>query len=600
MPDEKNIRVLIVDDQPAKRLMIKEVLSGLNLTLLEAESGKEALRILLQMEVAVILMDVVMPQMNGYETAKLIRARPSSQQTPILFITASDPTELGAQTGYLVGGVDFIFHPVIPGVLRSKVLAFCDFYRHKARIVEQAAQLTAQNKTLQDQLDESKRLRHDPLTGLPNRYHLEELLGQTIAKEPESPFCLLLLNLDRFREINDTLGFLYGDLLIKRVAVRVQDRVAGQSCTVARLDGNTFAIVLLKGDLRAAMQEAQKIISVLTSPFSLNGMEVHVEGCIGIAIYSDHGRDAHALIQRADVAVQLAKGAGKSIEVYSKEKDRHSPRRLALIAGLPRAMEENQLFLEYQPKLDIQTGRCVGVEALLRWNHPEYGLILPNEFVRSAEQTGLIQSLTVWVLQEAFKQYCVWNPNRDKIGMAVNLSARNLHDPHLTSALSTLLSVSGIDPHLIKLEIVESTMMIDSESVRETLAQIGKMGLSLSIDDFGTGYSSLSYLKRLPVSEIKIDQSFVADMMTDETEAQIVHAVIQLAHDLVIAVVAEGVEDQATWDALRALGCDIAQGYYISRSLSAEALAHWLANLQKGGQNGVTGSGPSVKGKALD
>ncbi len=443
-------------------------------------------------------------------------------------------------------------------------------------LIEQIDLLTASNKVLQGQLDESKRLSKDPLTGLPNRNFLESFLSRRIGEMPDRPFYLLLLNLGCFREVNDTLGFQYGDLLIKRVVARLQNFVSCEPETVARLDGNTFAIVLFEKNLLAATQEAQKILSVFTEPFLLDGIAVYVEGSIGISVYPDHGRQINTLIQHADVAVHLAKESINSYEVYSEEKDKNSVRHLALLSGLPRAMDENQLFLLYQPKLSMQTSRCVGVEALLRWNHPQYGLIMPNEFIRPTERTGLIKPLTEWVLQEAFNQYSIWNKNGDSIDIAVNLSARNVQDPRLIPYLATLFSKSGIDPHRLKLEITEGTIMVDSEWVTQFFTQLNKLGVCVSIDDFGTGYSSLSYLKKLPVNEIKIDQSFVMDMQNDESTAMIVHAIIELAHRLVTPVVAEGVENQETWDALKALGCDMAQGYFISYPLSAEAMSCWL------------------------
>lgn len=390
--------------------------------------------------------------------------------------------------------------------------------------------------------------------------------------------------MERFEEVNDTL-VRYGDSLIKRIAERVQDIVSGN--TVARLDGNTFAIILSENGLPNVMDKAQEILSALARPFSIEGLAVYVEGSIGIASYPTHGLQANTIMQRADVAVHLTKMSGKAYAVYSQEKDEHSARRLALMAALFIAIEANQLFLQYQPKLSMQTGRLVGVEALIRWQHPQYGLILPNEFIPPAEQTGLIKPLTDWVLKETFKQCVNWKQKGFEIGIAVNLSARNIEDPNLVPYISTLFSMSGIAPRLLKLEIVESVIMADPERAAQVLVQFSQMGVLSSIDDFGTGYSSLGYLKKLPVSELKIDKSFIKDMLTEEATAQIVHAIIELAHRLIISVVAEGVEDQETYDALKALGCDVVQGYHISRPLSADDLLSWL---EKTGV-GVAGAG---------
>jgi EAL domain-containing protein (putative c-di-GMP-specific phosphodiesterase class I) len=315
----------------------------------------------------------------------------------------------------------------------------------------------------------------------------------------------------------------------------------------------------------------------LDEPFSLSGVQLEIDASIGIALAPEHGSDADTLLRRADVAMYVAKRSNSGFGFYTVDQDQHSPMRLAMVAELRRAIERNELSLYFQPKVDLRTGQVSCVEALVRWQHARHGLLGPDLFVPIAEQTGLIRPLSRWVLDAALRQVNRWRQSGLDLAVAVNLSMRNLHDPEIADMIRQLLVRWGVPPASLTVEITESSLMADAARAMEVLERLRAMGISVSIDDFGTGYSSLSYLKRLPVHELKLDKSFVGTMASDSNDAAIVRSTLGLAHDLGLSVVAEGVEDQATWDLLNGLGCDVAQGYYISRPLPSREVGLWLS-----------------------
>jgi diguanylate cyclase (GGDEF)-like protein/PAS domain S-box-containing protein len=408
---------------------------------------------------------------------------------------------------------------------------------------------------------------HDPLTGLPNRTLLADRLDRALAasRRRGRSAGLLLMDLDRFKEINDTLGHKAGDQILEQVARRLQV-VLRDSDTVARLGGDEFAIVVPDID---GVEEAElvttKVLEVLDGPFELGGLALHVDASVGIAVAPAHGNDAALLLQRADVAMYRAKGLVSGYAVYAAEEDENRLQRLALMAELRAAVEDDQLALHYQPVVAGATGEVVGVEALVRWRHPERGVLPPGWFIPLAEQTGLIKPLTLWVLDAALRQVRRWRQEGIQTNVAVNLSARLLHDPDLLAHVSWSLSDAELEADVLDLEVTESAVMANPEGALEVITDLSRKGVRFTIDDFGTGYSSLGYLKRLPVHQIKIDRSFVVDMLDDESDASIVRSVIELAHGLGVLVVAEGVEDAATHDRLVSYGCDYLQGFFLGR-----------------------------------
>ncbi len=418
---------------------------------------------------------------------------------------------------------------------------------------------------------------HDSLTDLPNHAYLEERLQQALsdARARGQSLAVLLLDLDRFREINDALGFHQGDLLLKDVGRRIRS-VLKEDELVARMRGDEFGILLEVSDADHAAETALRILDALGAPFTMSGLLLNVSAAVGISLFPQHGSEATRLIRYADVAMRQAKKSGKGHTFYTAEQDEGGLKRLALAGELRRAIEEDELVLHYQPKIDMRTGQVCGAEALVRWIHPQQGMIPPDEFIPLAEHTGLIKPLTDWVVEAALRQSSVWRHAGVALPVAVNLSARNLRDTELLSKMTRLVAAWGAEAGWLELEITESAVMDDPEGALEILKRLSKLGFTLSIDDFGTGYSSLGYLKKLPVNAVKIDKSFVIDMLKNADSAAIVRATVVLAHDLGLKVVAEGVENQTTWNRLAVLGCDVAQGYHISKPLPAEQFKAWL------------------------
>jgi diguanylate cyclase len=415
---------------------------------------------------------------------------------------------------------------------------------------------------------------YDPLTELPNRNLLYERLEQALVTTGQ-PLALMLLDLDHFKDINDTMGHQMGDLLLQQVGSRLQGAMRDRD-TVARLEGDEFGILLPGADEEGATLVAHRILEALKPPFMVADLAVDARASVGIAISPKHGKDKDTLMRRADIAMYFAKESATGYALYSPDRDSYSPNRLALMAELHRAVENNQLFLVYQPKVDLRTARVIGLEALARWRHPEVGLIPPDQFIPMAERTGFIKSLTIWALNAALSQSRLWRQQGIEMPVSVNLSTRTLHDSNFPDHVSELLKHHGVGPEQLELEITESVIMADPAHALEILTCISHMGVALSIDDFGTGYSSLGYLKKLPVQAVKIDKSFVINMPTDPNDAVIVRSTIDLAHNLRLKVVAEGVENRNVWDRLVYLGCDQAQGYYTSPPLEAQELTKWL------------------------
>lgn len=420
---------------------------------------------------------------------------------------------------------------------------------------------------------------YDSLTGLPNRAMVHERLTQAVrsGERRQTPVAFLLMDLNDFKDINNTLGHHHGDLVLQQIGPRLRD-ILRQSDTVARLGGDEFALVLPDTDLEGAQLVAKKAHQVLETPFNVDGLSIGVEASVGIALFPDHGTSASLIMQRADVAMYAAKRSGGGSAVYAAERDHYSPRRLALMGELRYAIEHNELTLYYQPKIHMESRRVIGVEALVRWKHPHRGMIPPDDFIPLAERSGLIKPLTQWVLSTALDQIRLWEEAGFQLSVAVNLSARNLLDAQLPDHLEELLRRTGARPNRLELEITESTIMIDPIRALDILTRLHLMGVPLAIDDFGTGYSSLGYLKRLPVSAVKVDKSFVKNMEANDNDAVIVRSTIELAHNLGLQVIAEGVETSYLWDRLTGLGCDAAQGYYISQPVPADALSRWFVD----------------------
>ncbi|HVO11201.1 MAG TPA: EAL domain-containing protein [Vicinamibacteria bacterium] len=427
----------------------------------------------------------------------------------------------------------------------------------------------------------------DALTGLQNREALRVWLSRALAQSGgDASLALLILELDdHFQDVNNVLGHRTGDEILRLVAERLVE-VVGERERISRLRGDEFGVLLPGSDLALARHVGDKILGLFERPFMVDKMLVEVGASVGIAAAPEHGEDAELLLRRADLAVQAAQRRGSGCVVYSAECDPYNPERLKLLGELRWAIEAGQLQLYYQPKVDLRTRLVVGVEALLRWRHPRKGIVPPGDFIPAAEEAGVIKPLTWWVLEQAVRQCAAWERSDEGLDVAVNLSARSLHDPQLTPRITELLKAHELAPQRLQLEVTESAVMTDSARAAEILVMLDALGVSVSIDDFGTGNSSLRYLRDLPVSEIKIDKSFVLGMNAGENgrDKAIVRSTSELGHNLGLRVVAEGVEDEAALELLSSYGCDLAQGYYIARPMPAEKLAEWRATSPWGGK----------------
>ena len=694
-----DIAILVVDDDAVKRTLTVAALATLGHVIVEAHSGEAALRELARRSFALVLMDVEMPGMNGYETAERIRMRPQSMSTPIIFITAREADGAAISLAYARGAVDFIIAPVEPGILRAKASVFVDLFRKTGALERAVVAATTLNEQFRDsevrtravlehvadgivtlttggfietfnraagdlfgyeeaevvgksfglmvdfqlspgardeltirdllaqhvggdrtvewfgrrkgggtfpmsfglsevQLGERPiyvaclrneseqqtytealrhRALHDDLTTLPNRVLFADRASQAIsaATRTKEPLALMVLDLDGFKHVNDTLGHHCGDVLLKLVGERLVSCLR-DSDTVARLGGDEFGVLLPTGaDLAGVATVVWKIRQAFELPFAVLGHSVGVGISIGITLVPLHGDNIDDLLRRADLAMYDAKRSGAGFALFAAEQEEAPARRLALIGNLRDCVAAGQLVLHYQPKIDLATNEVMGVEALIRWNHPSGVLLMPDAFMPEVERNELIVPITEWVMNESLRQLRLWRDAGYDLTMAVNIGARCLAGgADLIARADALTTRWRIPREKLTFELTESAL-IDT-SVPGLLERLQAMDERLSIDDFGTGYSSLVYLQRLPVVELKIDRSFVTSLATAPDDAVIVRSIIDLAHNLGVKVVAEGVEDAETLRILVEHGCDAAQGFYFSRPVPAAALELWF------------------------
>jgi diguanylate cyclase (GGDEF)-like protein len=418
---------------------------------------------------------------------------------------------------------------------------------------------------------------YDELTGIPNRTKLRKVLNEEVIKygRNNTPFVLLIIELVRFRQINYTLGHLIGDELLKQVTLRLKD-FANHDCYLARIGNVQFALLTLKKEICNAEKIAKAITGSFEKPFSVSGIQYELGSHVGVAVFPDSGDNAEALLRHTDVALNTAKVTGKDYVIYEESDDSYSVHQLSLLGDLRKAIKEKQIQLFYQPKVNIKNSQVTSVEALIRWRHPNLGLVLPDRFIPLIEPTTLIHPLTLCVIEAAIEQSAAWRKSAINIPIAINLSARNLLNAELPDLIQRMVQKMSGEMSWIQLEITESSLMVDPVASVRVLNQLHAMGLKLAIDDYGTGYSSLTYLMELPVDILKIDYSFTRSMIRNQDAATIVKSTIEMAHNMGITVVAEGAENQEIWNALKRLNCDEAQGYFISRAIPASEFSQWL------------------------
>ena len=573
---------LIVDDDETVRLLVRQTLEQSDFDVEEAENGVIALSAFRNRRPHIVLLDVVMPELDGYRTCRAIRQLPEGEHTTILMMTGLDDVD-SINEAFDAGATDFITKPMNYLILGHRV-------RYMLRTMQAF-----------ESLRESRRqIRHlayyDSLTNLPNRRLFGDRLNHSleIARRENHLVALLFIDLDNFKRINDTFGHTVGDNLLQAVArrllhaLRKSDTVSrnteGYHLSLSRLGGDEFTVLLehLKR-VEDVAKVARRITETLSAPFLFGKEEVVITPSIGIAVYPHDGKDNEELIKNADTAMYCAKDEGRNnYQFYTASMNASSFERLSLENNLRKALDREELQVYYQPKIDLARHKVSGMEALMRWNHPDLGMISPDEFIPLAEQTGLIVGMGEWVIRTVCRQMQEWvSAGQTGLKVAVNLSARQFRQDNLVDVISDVIRETSLDPQRLELELTESVIIDDLEASRGTLAELKAMGIRISLDDFGTGYSSLRLLKELPIDSLKIDQSFIRDITSDVDDAAIVSTLISLAHNLKLRVIAEGVETGKQLEYLRVKKCDEAQGYLIARPMTADAFENWIQEHRK-------------------
>ena len=556
------LQILMVDDSPEDRLFYQRFLrknSDASYHFLEADSSQEGLALCRSACPDCVILDYQLPDFNGVEFLKALSEDETTSAIPVIMLTGQGDRRLDL-TVMKAGAVDYL--------VKDQV---------NAAQMERSIRYAVERKRAQEQLTYMARFDH--LTGLANRLQLQTRLNQALirAERTKRTAALLFLDLDRFKMINDTLGHHAGDQLLKAVAERLQG-CARKVDTVARLGGDEFSIVLEEaGDIRDVAAFAQRVLDVMSAPFLLDEYRMFTTPSIGITVYPIDGETSGDLLKNADTAMYRAKReGGNTYQFYTFGMNAQASKRLAFEQHLHQALEREEFQLYYQPQVDLSTGNMLGMEALLRWNHPDQGLLVPGQFLSVIEEAGLMDRVGEWVLKTACHQAYEWQGlGFPPFRVSVNLAARQLQRIDFVDMVGQVLQDTGLAPECLELELTEGSLIENTQATKKTLSAIRSLGSHLSIDDFGTGYSSLSYLKRFPVSALKIDQSFVQDITTSDDDAAIVTAMITLAHSLRLKAVAEGVETEAQQAFLQDQGCDAMQGYFISHPLPACRFTEW-------------------------
>jgi diguanylate cyclase (GGDEF)-like protein len=556
----------VEDNKATQRLvamMIKRSFPQLNLIL--ADNAETGFDYFISLRPDIILTDIQMPVMDGIQMSRKIKALDKGAR--IIAVTAYSDTDSLLET-INIGINQYVLKPI----RKEKLIAAIEQCLND---IEMERQLRQQNECIQQMAY------YDSLTGLPNRQLFNEFLHQSLAQAQrhKRPLAVLFLDLDRFKVINDTLGHAVGDQLLQAVAQRLKQCCRREQDKVARRGGDEFIILLPDlNSTQEAVNVAQKIIDVFALSFIIPDHELYIGTCIGISLFPEDGTDGETLIVNADMAMYRAKEEGRNrYHLYNPSMDEQASRRHAMESCLRLASQKGEFFLNYQPEVNVRTGRVFSAEALLRWQHPDLGVVLPKQFISLAEETGLIMALGEWVLRTACAQNKAWQLARKPIHrVAVNISPRQVQNPDLAEMVESILRETKLDPYWLELEVTEDIILHDVEAAIRTLRRLSDLGVHISIDDFGTGYSSLSYLKKLPIHTLKIDQSFVSDITVNPDDAAIARAVITMAKSLRLNVIAEGVEVEDQMRFLYSLNCPKMQGYYFSAPVSAEEFSSFI------------------------
>ncbi|THB65682.1 MAG: EAL domain-containing protein [Gammaproteobacteria bacterium] len=604
------LKILIVDDQPINHELLNGMLRDAGYSRInDIIDSRQAVAAYESFSPDLVILDLNMPHMDGFEVMSQIIEMDEESHAPILVLTSETDQDFRVRA-LKAGASDFLNKPFdfVEGLTRVESLLSIRWMYNQLLAQNKNLDQLVNERTAELRLESQSRIEaerknifmamHDVRTGFPNRVMLENYMQDLTDKNGVDNYSLVVVSLDRFHEINHTLGYQNGSKLLLDVSSRLNDIASAEDFAVIEkneesrreysivvLEGVNFGMILFGEGYEISGDEAippkfdkliSKIQSVMQEPFDFQGMSLDIGAHTGIATYPFHGQTPSELLQHAHIALELAQVSTSQFAFYSPSVDPYSARRLSLMGELRTAIDNDLLKMAYQPQINVSQRKVMGVEALLRWQHEELGFIPPDEFIPLAEQTGVIKPLTRWVLNTSIKQCSDFLKSNKSIKVGINLSARNLQEEGLVEYLQTLIEEYSVPAEMLVLEITESAMMADREKALEILSSLDKKGFRLSIDDFGTGYSSLAYLRQLPVKEIKIDRSFVMDMINQKDDLMIVRTTIDMSHNLGLEVVAEGVEDVESLDQLKDFGCDLAQGYYMCRPVPPADLENWL------------------------
>ncbi|MBD1838834.1 EAL domain-containing protein [Coleofasciculus sp. FACHB-64] len=598
-----NGNILLVDDTPNNLRLLSDLLSHQGYKVRSVTNGQTALKACQAKPPDLILLDINMPQMNGYEVCEKLKANEQTREIPVIFLSALDEA-IDKVKAFTVGGIDYISKPfqveeVLVRVknqlaLREAQVKVLELNAElENRVKERTSQLERTNQELNEEIFERKRIQsqlldmalHDPLTGLPNRAVFMERLENALSRtkqEADYQFAVLFLDCDRFKVVNDSLGHLVGDELLIAFAKRVQKALVRrlEPClnivnTLTRLGGDEFAIIVEQiNDACTATVVADRILQELMYPFQLSRHEVFMSASIGIALGNINYEQPEYLLRDADTAMYHAKTCGKArYHVFDPAMHQEAIQLLQLETDLRKAINQQEFQVYYQPIVALNTGKLAGFEALVRWNHPHRGFISPLDFIPIAEETGLITQIDTWVMREACQQLKIWQEQKltqEPLTISVNLSGRQFSQSNLIEQIDEIFQKTQLNPQSLKLEITESVLINNSQSAMAIIQELKKRQIQLSLDDFGTGYSSLSYLHCFPINTLKIDKSFVNRMESSQENIGLVPAIMRMAHTMGIGVIAEGIETSGQLAQLRALNCDFGQGYFFSKPVESK------------------------------
>jgi len=609
--------ILIVDDEPIELDLLEVMLTREGYRVARAPDGRQALELARKLRPSVVVTDILMPNMDGYQLCREISRDPELSDIPVVFYSATYTDPEDQELARDVGAAKFIVKPSDTETFRqvfSEILTeprrdgparsgieppddstFLSQYNKRlvAKLEKKLGELNDSKRNLEEQVkraqeaeNEIRRLAYvDGITGLPSRVSLLEVLGQKLASNRDAATALLCVDVDSFREINHAIGFERGNLLLREIAHRIIEAAGQGASSVARVGRDEFAVVIDDSkDMTGLQATATDITTAFDRPFEIDGLTVDVTVSIGIAVSPQHAQHADLLLRHAGVALHSGRGSRGLVAIYDPTDDPYEPGRVRLITGIRQAIRDDRLVVHYQPKINLAQGTTVGLEALIRWDHPEHGILAPDTFISIAEQTGLVRPLGRWLFRRVLTEQARLRDEGSDLEVSINLSTRNLMDESLPDQFMEEVVAHGLDWPRVTLEITESSILKDPQQAQSILERLSTMGMEVAIDDFGTGYSSLMLLKLLPVRELKIDRSFIIDMGGKDDDDLIVRSIIDLAHALDLRVTAEGVENESALTRLTHLGCDMAQGFYMARPMPYAALRDWLCDSPWGQQ----------------